>query len=102
MGFADKLKRLTQKAKAAAAEHPDQIQHAVEKAGTVADRRTGGKYHDRIARAGTKVETYVEDLKPEAAHPGQEQPRADAPVRGEASETPRRGAADGQTPPAAR
>ncbi len=90
MGFADKFKLLTRKAKAAAAEHPDQIQHAVEKAGTMADRRTGGKYHDQIAKTGTKVEGYVDKLQPEAPKPGQEQPRRDAATGSEAAETPRR------------
>ena len=90
MGFADKLKQLTRKAKVAAAEHPDQIQHAVQKAGTMADQRTGGKYHDQIAKTGTKVETYVDKLHPEAAKPGQEQPRRDAATDSDAVETPRR------------
>ncbi len=90
MGFADKLKQLTKKAKVAAAEHPDQIQHAVQKAGTMADRHTGGKYHDQIAKTGTKVETYVENIEPEATEPGQEQPRAGAATGSEAVKTPRR------------
>ncbi|MBA3806946.1 MAG: antitoxin [Solirubrobacterales bacterium] len=64
MGFADKLKDLTKKAQDTAVEHKDQIHQAVEKAEVMADQRTGGKYHDKIAQAGTKAETYVENLKP--------------------------------------
>ncbi len=78
MGFGDRLKQLTSKAKRAAAEHPDQIQQAVEKAGKAADQQTGGKYHDRIAKTGAKVESYVENIEPDARATGHEQPRSDA------------------------
>ncbi len=67
MGIADRLRDLTSKAEKSAAEHKDQIQHAVEKAETIADTRTKGKYHDRIANTGAKVEGYVEKLQPQGS-----------------------------------
>jgi MT0933-like antitoxin protein len=67
MGMADRLRDLTLKAKKSAAEHKDQIQQAVEKAETIADTRTKGKYHDRIANTGAKVESYVEKLQPQGS-----------------------------------
>jgi DNA-binding protein H-NS len=67
VGITDRLKGLRKKAEVAAAEHKDQIQSAVEKAEVAADQRTGGQYHEQISKAGAKVQTYVENLKPEAA-----------------------------------
>jgi ElaB/YqjD/DUF883 family membrane-anchored ribosome-binding protein len=65
MAFSDKLKQFGDKAKDAAAEHKDQISQAVEKAGTIADKRTRGKYRDKIAKATSKTEAYVERLTPQ-------------------------------------
>jgi hypothetical protein len=65
MGFADKLKQLGDKAKDAAAEHKDQISQAVETAGSIADRRTRGKYSDKIAKATSKTGAYVDRLAPQ-------------------------------------
>ncbi len=62
MGFSDKLKQLGDRAKEAAGEHRDQISQAVETAGTMADRRTRGKYTDKIAKATTKTEGIVDRL----------------------------------------
>lgn len=78
MGLADKLKDLGDKAKLAAAEHKDQISHAVETAGTVADRRTGGKYRDKILKATQKAEGAVEKLAGDA-ETGQAGPSSSAP-----------------------
>lgn len=62
MGLADKLKAATKKAEGAAAEHKEQIQQAVQKAGDTADKRTGGKYHEQIQKAGDKAGAFVEGL----------------------------------------
>ncbi len=62
MGFSDRLKELGEKAKDAATEHKDQINQAVETAGVVADRKTGGKYRDKIHRATQKTGEYVEKV----------------------------------------
>ena len=66
MGITDRLKDVRKKAEDTAAEHKDQIQAAVEKAEVAADEQTAGKYHDQIAKAGSKVDEYVENLKPDA------------------------------------
>jgi MT0933-like antitoxin protein len=65
MGLSDKFKQLGDRAKEAAAEHKDQISQAVENAGVIADRRTRGKYSDKIAKATEKTGAYVERLAPE-------------------------------------
>jgi hypothetical protein len=62
MALTDRLKELRKKAEDTAVEHKDQIHEAVQKAGTAADQRTRGKYHDRIEKAGAKVETFVDRL----------------------------------------
>ncbi len=66
MGFADKLNQLTKKAKDAAVDHKDQVEKAVEKAAVLADQRTGGKYHDQVAKAEAKADAYLEH---QAQHP---------------------------------
>jgi ElaB/YqjD/DUF883 family membrane-anchored ribosome-binding protein len=63
MGVADRLKGLTKKAEDATVEHKDQIHQAVQKAETIADERTGGKYHEQIRKASAKADTFIEGLK---------------------------------------
>ncbi|MHB8694145.1 MAG: antitoxin [Solirubrobacteraceae bacterium] len=77
MGLADRLSQLTKRAKDTAAEHKVQVEQTLQKAAVTADRQTGGKYHDQIAKAETKAEAYVETLEATdpAASPGQ--PHAD-------------------------
>ena len=67
MAFADKLKDLRSKAEEAVVERKDQINQAVQKAGEVADQRTGGKYHDQIQRAGGKAVGMLEGLEQSGA-----------------------------------
>jgi antitoxin protein of toxin-antitoxin system len=69
MGIADKLKDLKTKAVDATVEHNDKIHGAVEKAAATADERTGGKYHDRIQKAGAKASSIVDGFA------GSEQPQ---------------------------
>jgi hypothetical protein len=59
MGLSDKLKQFTEKAKESAAEHREQISGAVETASTIADKRTRGRYSDKIAKAASKTEAAV-------------------------------------------
>jgi hypothetical protein len=73
MGLSDKLKQLGDKAKETAGEHRDQISQAVETAGAVADRRTKGKYTDKIVKATTKTEGMVDRL-------ANEKPSSDPPA----------------------
>lgn len=62
MALTDRFKDFKSKAEEAVVERKDQIQGAVQKAGEVADQRTGGKYHDKIEKAGGKALGYVESL----------------------------------------
>lgn len=50
------------KAEDAAAEHPDQVDEGIEKAGDFADDKTGGKYSDQVDRGQEKAGDYVEGL----------------------------------------
>jgi ElaB/YqjD/DUF883 family membrane-anchored ribosome-binding protein len=74
MGLADRLGKLTKRAKDTAAEHKDQVEQALQKAAAAADQQTGGKYHDKIVNAEAKAEDYVEHLP--AAEPGSAEPPA--------------------------
>jgi DNA-binding protein H-NS len=74
VGITDRLKDLRRKAEDTAAEHKDEIKTAVAKAEATADQRTEGKYHDQIAKAGAKVDEYVEKLKPEDGGTGASPP----------------------------
>jgi hypothetical protein len=96
MGFADKLKDLGDKAKVAAAEHKDQISQAVEGAGTVADRRTGGKYRDKIVKATQKAEGAVEKFAGDAEPAVPDEPPAPSAPAGPAE--PPAPARDGEPP----
>jgi hypothetical protein len=94
MNISDKLKDLGEKAKETAAEHKDQIKNAVEKAEVAADRKTGGQYHDQIANAGAKVQSYVEGLDPATAQEAANGPSAagdsgEPPAEPKAPERPR-------------
>src|ERR1700730_16873508 len=71
MGLAGRLKNLTKKAEDTAVEHKDQIHQAVQKAEAAADTRTGGKYHDKIVKAGDMADAYVGKVKPAQAQPEQ-------------------------------
>ena len=62
MGLTDRLKDLKTKAVDATAERSDKLHEAVEKVATTADERTGGKYHDRIQKAGAKAAGLVDSV----------------------------------------
>jgi ElaB/YqjD/DUF883 family membrane-anchored ribosome-binding protein len=67
MGFSDKLKDIRSKAEEAVVEHKDQIQQTVQRVGEAADQRTGGKYTERIQKAGEKASGFVEGLDKDTA-----------------------------------
>jgi DNA-binding protein H-NS len=67
MGLADRLKDLRTKATDATVERSDKIHEAVEKVATTADQRTGGKYRERIQKAGAKADSLVDSLKEKQA-----------------------------------
>lgn len=62
MGLRDKLTGLREQAQEAVVEHKEQIQNAMETAGAVADRKTRGKYTDKIAKYGQKATDAVENF----------------------------------------
>lgn len=66
MGLTDKLKGLKTQAEGAVAEHSDQIHSAVEKVAATADKSTGGKYTEKIQKAGSKADDLVAGIKPDA------------------------------------
>ncbi|MFZ2528099.1 MAG: antitoxin [Rhodococcus sp. (in: high G+C Gram-positive bacteria)] len=51
MGFLDNVKGLVDKGKELAAEHPDKVNQAIEKAGDLADNKTGGKFSGQVDAA---------------------------------------------------
>jgi hypothetical protein len=67
MGLSDKLKQFSDKAKVSATEHRDQITDAVETAGVIADKRTRGRYSDKIAKATAKTEAAVDRMTEQPA-----------------------------------
>jgi hypothetical protein len=81
MGLSDRLKTLSDKAKESAAEHREQITGAVETAGMIADKRTRGRYSDKIAKVTSKTGSAVERFA------GQENDDAEVPPTGEATPT---------------
>jgi len=93
MPFADKLKDLRNKAEEAVVERKDQIEQAVQKAGTVADERTGGKYSEKIEQAGGKAVGLVDSL--EASRRG----TADGSAAAEPGAAEGSGGAEDQPPP---
>src|SRR5277367_4243549 len=102
MGLTDKLKDLKSKAEDAVVERGDQIHSAVEKATSVADERTGGKYRERIQKAGAKADGLVESLKDTNARGSDAETTAggadaDAGAHGADAETTA-GGADAQEP----
>ena len=76
MGLKDKIAGLREQAQEAVAEHKEQIQDAMETAGAAVDRKTHGKYTDKIAKYGQKATDAVENFGGQAPgeqtgeHPG--------------------------------
>jgi hypothetical protein len=62
MGLRDKIVGLREQAQEAVAEHKEQIQDAMETAGAAVDRKTHGKYTDKIAKYGEKATAAVENF----------------------------------------
>ena len=80
MGMLDDAKRLGQKAKDLVARNDEKVKQAIDKAAAVADRRTAGKYRDKIAGASAKAKDAVDKLPEPADDPGDKptEPEADA------------------------
>jgi hypothetical protein len=62
MALGDKFKDLAKQAQDAVVEHKDQIHGAVKAVSVAADRRTRGKYTDKIAKMGQKAGDAVDKL----------------------------------------
>ncbi|HWD70053.1 MAG TPA: Rv0909 family putative TA system antitoxin [Solirubrobacteraceae bacterium] len=84
MGFGDKLKELRGQAQQAVAENKDRIQDAVQVVGDVANTRTNGRYANKIAKVGVKVEEGVDKFSEGAPAADQPQAAADQPQAAEA------------------
>jgi glycerate-2-kinase len=76
MGLRDKLTDLRKQAQEAVAEHKDGIQGAMETAGATVDKKTHGKYTDKIAKYGQKASDAVEKF---GDQPSGENPESPAP-----------------------
>jgi len=99
MALSDRLKGLRGKAEDAVVERKDQIHQAVQKAGEVADQRTGGKYHDKIEKAGGKALGLVDSLEDAGSTPAAGEPVTPTPA--EPATPPRSPAPPAPTDPAA-
>jgi hypothetical protein len=75
MGLMDEVNKLAQKAKDAAAEHPDQVRKVIDQAENQIDKRTGGKHGGQIDSAGDKVADFLAPDK----HRAVEEPPAGLP-----------------------
>ena len=59
MGFLDKLKGVTSKA---VDQHGDKISKGVSRAGDLIDKKTGGKYTDKIKQGEQQVDDSLDSL----------------------------------------
>jgi MT0933-like antitoxin protein len=82
MGLRDKIAGLREQAQEAVAQHRDQIQDAMETAGAAVDRKTHGKYTDKIAKYGEKATNAVESFSGGASDEGAPGTHADPPSPG--------------------
>jgi len=70
MGLGDRLKGLREQAQQAVGEHRDQIQDAVHGLGEVANKRTHGKYADKISKFDAKATEAVVKFGGESGEEG--------------------------------
>ncbi len=79
MGLGDKFKDLKKQAQEAVGEHRDQIQDAVGVVGVAADRKTKGRYSQKIAKFGQKASETVDKVADEKPAGAQEPSGTTAP-----------------------
>ncbi|MEU3352973.1 antitoxin [Streptomyces sp. NPDC037389] len=78
MSLMDTLKGLVGRGKEAAAENPEKVHEAVDKAGGFIDEKTEGKYSDQIGKGADAVKNAVpEREQPESPPPPAPEPPAD-------------------------
>lgn len=61
MGIMDDIAKVAHKAQDLAAQHPDQVKQALDRAEEMLDKNTGGKHTGQIHSAGDKAEAYLND-----------------------------------------
>jgi hypothetical protein len=89
MGLGDKFKDLKKQAQETVVEHRDQIQEAVGVVGVAADRKTKGRYTQKIAKFGKKANEAVDKVaqeEPAGAHEPSASTAPGAPAESAASE----------------
>jgi len=77
MGMLDNVKRLGDKAKGLVAKNDDKVKQAIDKAAAVADKKTKGKYSEKLSGAAAKAKEAVEklpDQPPAPDRPDQPEP----------------------------
>jgi hypothetical protein len=77
MGMLDNVKRLGDKAKGLVAKNDDKVKQAIDKAAAVADKKTKGKYKEKLSGAAAKAKEAVEklpDQPPTTDRPDQPEP----------------------------
>jgi predicted lipid-binding transport protein (Tim44 family) len=79
MGLGDKFKDLKKQAQETVVEHRDQIQEAVGVVGVAADRKTKGRYTQKIAKFGQKANEAVDKVVEEEPARAQEPSASTAP-----------------------
>ena len=79
MGLGDKFKDLKKQAQETVVEHRDQIQEAVGVVGVAADRKTKGRYTQKIAKFGQKANEAVDKVAEEEPAGAQEPSASTAP-----------------------
>jgi hypothetical protein len=58
-GHFDELSGFAVAAEKSAADHPDQVEAAVQKLEGVVDEKTGGRHHGQVVQAGAKAEQSI-------------------------------------------
>jgi MT0933-like antitoxin protein len=79
LGLRDKLTDLRKQAQESVAEHKDEIQGAMETAGAAVDKKTHGKYTDKIAKYGQKASNAVEKFGGPGSEEDPDSPAAPPP-----------------------
>ena len=74
MGMLDNVKRLGDKAKGLVAKNDDKVKQAIDKAAALADKKTKGKYSDKLGGAAAKAKEAVEKLPDQPPAPDQPEP----------------------------
>lgn len=78
MGFIDTLKGLVGKGKDYAAQNPDKVGSAIDKAGDQVDRMTGGKYARHVDKAQDAAKKHIGAADDQTPGP-QPRPRPESP-----------------------